>query len=204
MKPVSPYKNIEQYTRILLEPYQMNSDIRNNLKINLKKKVEKCCNKNGYVSEVYKILSFGDGIMLPENLSSNALYNIKYHCKICIPIENSIIISQIKVITQELIVTINGPIMSFIPKDNIDMTYWNVVDNITHKNNTKLNIGDYVLVEIINKRINKGDSQIKTIGKLLDFASEKDIHEYMTLNNQELIINEPNELMNEGDSNFIL
>jgi hypothetical protein len=54
----------------------MNSDIRIHLKANLKKKVEKKCNKNGYVDEVYKILEYGDGIMKPENLSGNVLYNI--------------------------------------------------------------------------------------------------------------------------------
>ena len=41
MSLVSPYKNIEQHTKILIEPHQMNSDIRNHLKFNLKKKVEK-------------------------------------------------------------------------------------------------------------------------------------------------------------------
>ena len=35
---VSPYKNIKQHTRIKLDPYHMNSDIRNNMKIVLKKK----------------------------------------------------------------------------------------------------------------------------------------------------------------------
>ena len=39
MKLVSPYRNIKQYTRILLEAYHMNSDIRNNMKIVLKKKL---------------------------------------------------------------------------------------------------------------------------------------------------------------------
>ena len=37
MKLVSPYRNIKQYTRILIEPYYMNSDIKNNMKIILKK-----------------------------------------------------------------------------------------------------------------------------------------------------------------------
>ena len=57
-KLVSPYKNIKQYTRISLEPYHMNSDIRNNMKLTLKKKVEKKCNKNGFIDEVYKILEY--------------------------------------------------------------------------------------------------------------------------------------------------
>lgn len=203
MKPISPYKNVEQYTQILLEPYQMNSDIRIHLKANLKKKVEKKCNKNGYVDEVYKILEYGDGIMKPENLSGNVLYNIKYHCKLCLPIENSIIISQVKVINQDLVITINGPIMNFIPRDNIDTSFWDILENFKHKNkeNEKLKIGDYVLVQILNKRINSRDTQIKTICKLLDFASEIQVKDYFINNNDEFINVNTNE---EDQTNFII
>ena len=208
MKPISPYKNIEQYTRIMLEPYQMNSDLKNNLKINLKKKVEKKCNNNGYVDIVYKILSYGDGKMMPENLSGNVLYDIKYHCKLCMPIENSIIISQVLVINHELVVTINGPIMTFIPRDKIDNSLWNISENFKYlkKDNVFLKIKDFVLVQIINKRINKGDSQIKTIGKLLDLATEEHINSYfednLESNNNE--INEANTNDNIEESNFII
>jgi DNA-directed RNA polymerase subunit E'/Rpb7 len=203
MKPISPYKNVEQYTQILLEPYQMNSDIRIHLKANLKKKVEKKCNKNGYVDEVYKIIEYGDGIMKPENLSGNVLYNIKYHCKLCLPIENSIIISQVKVINQDLVITINGPIMNFIPRDNIDTSVWDILENFKHKNkaNEKLKIGDYVLVQILNKRINSRDTQIKTICKLLDFASENQVKDYFINNNDEFINVNTNE---EDQTNFII
>ncbi len=203
MKPISPYKNIAQYTKIMLEPYQINSDLRNHLKINLKKKVEKKCNKNGYVDEVYKILSYGDGIMHPENLSGNVLYNIKYHCKLCLPIENSIIIGQVKVINIELVVVINGPILIFIPRDNIDITIWDINDNFKNKKkeNTKLNISDYVLVQIINKRINTGDTQIKTMGKLLDFATDKQINEFFESTKTEIISVNTNE---QDQSNFII
>lgn len=203
MKPISPYKNIEQYTRIMLEPYQINSDLKNQLKINLKKKVEKKCNKNGFVDEVYKILSHGDGIMQPENLSGNVLYNIKYHCRLCLPIENSIIIGQVKVINIELVVVINGPILTFIPRDNIDTTIWDILDNFRNKNNdnTKLKVGDYVLVQILNKRINSGDTQIKTIGKLLDFASEEDVKKYFETSKDEIRGIDTNE---QDQSNFII
>ena len=195
MNPISPNKNIEQYTRVLLEPYQMNSDIRNSLKINLKKKVEKKCNKNGYVDEVYKIVTVQDGYLPVENLSGCGLYDIKYHCKICIPIENSIIISQVKVINQELVATINGPIMTFIPRDNVETTIWDITDNYQHKQhkNIKLKIGDLVLIQIINKRINKNDLQIKTIGKLLDLANEEQIKTFYNSNN-----------IVEQESNFII
>jgi DNA-directed RNA polymerase subunit E'/Rpb7 len=203
MNPISPYKNVEQYTQILLEPYQMNSDIRIHLKSNLKKKVEKKCNKNGYVDEIYKIISFGDGIMKPENLSGNVLYNIKYHCRLCLPIENSIIISQVKVINQDLVITINGPIMNFIPRDNIDTSIWDILENFKHKNkeNEKLKLGDYVLVQILNKRINSRDTQIKTICKLLDFANEDQIIKYFKNGNDDFINIDTNE---EDQSNFII
>jgi DNA-directed RNA polymerase subunit E'/Rpb7 len=180
MSLVSPYKNIEQHTKILIEPHQMNSDIRNHLKFNLKKKVEKKCNNNGYVHEIYKINTYSDGMMIPEYLSGSAIYNVTYHCKICIPIEKSIIIGQVKVINQELVVAINGPIIIFIPKDNIDSTIWNISDNFSYNKdpNKKLLIGNFVCIQVLNKRINRNDTQIKMIGKLLDIASEKDVEKF--------------------------
>ena len=60
INPINPYKNVVQYTKVSLEPHQMNSDISIHLKANLKKKVEKKCNKNGFVDQVYKILLYGD------------------------------------------------------------------------------------------------------------------------------------------------
>ena len=196
MNIISPYKNVEQYTRIIIEPHQMNTDIKNYMKYNLKKKVEKKCNKNGYVDEIYRITNYSDGFMIPENLSGNAIYDISYHCKLCIPIENSIIIGQVKVINQELIFAMNGPIMIFIPKDNIDSNYWiNNIDSFSHKENLniKLNIGDYVCIQIINKRINQYDTQIKTIGRLLDFATTDQTEEFFGSKITKLIELELNE-----------
>ena len=179
-KLVSPYKNIKQYTRILIEPYHMNSDIKNNMKIILKKKVEKKCNKNGYIDEVYRILEYSDGFMPAENLTGAAIYNISYHCKICYPIENTIIIGLVKAVNQELVVAINGPIMVFIPKSNVDTTFWDISENYSYKKEKgrKLISGDYVKILIVDKRINQNDTQIKTIGKLLELATPEEVDNY--------------------------
>jgi len=203
MKIVNPYRNIKQNARISIEPYHMNSDIRNNMKIILKKKVEKKCNKIGYIDEVYRIIEHSDGYMPPENLNGSAIYNIIFHCKICIPIENTIIIGQVRVINLELIVAINGPIMIFIPKDKIDTNIWNIFDGYINKEtNAKLLLGDYVRIQIIDKRINQNDSQIKTIGKLLDFSNPDEINAYFGNKisdvKKEISDNE------NSDSNFIL
>ena len=174
-----PYKNVEQYTRIIIEPHQMNSDIRNHMKYNLKKKVEKKCNKSGYVEEVFKILEFSDGIIIADNLDASAIYNISYHCRICIPIENTIIVGIIKMVNPDLIVVFNGPMYIFIPKINVDINIWDIPENYNHKKSNKnLATGDFVKIQIIDKRINQGASQIIVMGKLLDFASDKEIEKY--------------------------
>ena len=179
MNLVSPYKNIKQYTRISIEPYHMNSDIILNLKLILKKKKEKKCNHNGFIDEIYKILEYSDGMMHPENLNGCVIYNITYQCKICIPVENTLIIGQIKVINQELIIAINGPIMIFIPKENVDTNNWDIVDGYKNKsNNRKLTTDDYVKIQITDKRINQNDNQIKSIGKLIDFASVEEVKQF--------------------------
>jgi DNA-directed RNA polymerase subunit E'/Rpb7 len=206
MNLVSPYKNIKQYTRISIEPYHMNSDIILNLKLILKKKKEKKCNKNGFIDEIYKILEYSDGMMHPENLNGCAIYNITYHCKICIPIENTLIIGQVKVINQELIIATNGPVMIFIPKENVDNNIWEIIDGYKNKNK-KLETDDFVKIQITNKRINQNDNQIKSIGKLIDFASEEDVKQYF---GSKIVKNADNETetiienTEETESNFII
>lgn len=178
MNIVSPFKDVEQFTKIKIQPSQINSDIRNNMKMNLKKKVEKKCNKNGFIDEVYKIVDFEDGIMPPENLSGDIIFNIKYQCRLCLPTENSIIIGNIKTINQELIIAINGPIFIFIPKENVDGEIWNIDDFIEKKSKKKLSINSFVKIKILNKRVNQNDHQIKSIGYLLDYATEDEIKKY--------------------------
>lgn len=176
---ISPYKNIYQYTKIQIQPHMMNSDIENNMEIVLQKKVEGKCNRFGFVDKVHQIDSYEENIMMPENLSGCASYNITYHCRLCMPIENTIIIGIIKAINPELIIVSNGPIIIFIPKTNIDSTMWNISNEFTHKNNkTILKSNDYVKILIEKTKINQRDVQIKCIGKLLEYANEEEISKY--------------------------
>ena len=176
---VNPYRLINQRTRISVEPYHMNSNIENNMTDIVKENVEKKCNEVGYVDTVYRILKYSEGIMPPENLNGCAIYDITYHCKICIPIEKTIIVGIIKVISQELIVATNGPLMIFIPKENIDTNAWDIPDNyVNKKTKKKLMIDDYIKIQIMAKRINQNDIQIKIIGYLIDIASPEDVDKY--------------------------
>ena len=117
--------------------------------------------------------------MPPENLGGSAIYNITYHCKLCIPVENTFIVGLVKVINQELVVAINGPIMIFIPKENVDNNTWDIPDGYMNKiSSKKLLVGDYIQIQIVDKRINQNDNQIKAIGRLVDFATTEDVEIY--------------------------
>lgn len=200
---VSPYKNTTQYTKIQLKPHMMNSDILNIMKLVLRKKVEKRCNKYGFIDEVYRIEDFKEEDLRPENLSGCANYYITYHCRVCLPIENSIIIAQVKAINQELILATNGPIMIFIPKDNVNSLIWDVSDKFYNKETkTNLTINNFIKIEIVNKRINQGDHQIKVIGKLMDFATQEETKDYYgSIISEEFIVED--EPMEE-ENNFII
>lgn len=180
MSLVSPYKNIFQYTRISLAPHNLNSDIKNNIMFKLKNSIEKKCNKYGFIENIYEIAEYDNGIIIPEDFSGNVIFNIKYYCKLCLPVINTVIIGQIKLINQELIIANNGPMYIFITNNNISDEFWKVNNNIITNNNNKNQLKENNLVKILilNKRINANSKKINLIGKLQDFATNDEIKKY--------------------------
>ena len=112
------------------------------------------------------------------------------------------IVAQVKAINQELILAQNGPIMIFIPKDNIDTNNWDISEkflSLTSKSQLKIN--DYVKILIVNKRINQGDYQIKVIGTLFDTATKEEVQNFYG----SVLNEEPDEMEKEAEeSNFII
>ena len=203
-KLVSPYIDTEQYTKISLHPYQMTNDININLKINLKKKVEKKCNQNGYVSRIYKILEHSHGLIDAENFNASANFEIKYSCKLCLPVENTIIIGKIRTINRVLMVIENGPILSIILSNNINYENFklNSQNNlVSNKTKNELNVGDFIKVKILSKTFNFNDNQIKTMGYLEDVANKEETDKYfstITQDNELVLIEDEN--INEEES----
>ena len=206
---IIPYRSINQYTRIQIQPHMMNSDIENNMEVVLKKKVEGKCNRYGFVERVYQIEKYEENIMLPENLSGAASYNITYNCMICIPIENTILVASVKAVNSELIIAYNGPIIVFIPKTNINSHIWNISNEFTYKkDNTILKANDYIKILIEKTKINQGDIQIKCIGRLLEYANEDEVNKYYGSidKNSDMIsqVTKENTDNSQTESNFIL
>lgn len=196
-KLLSPYKNTIQHTTIQVLPHHMNSDILSNMELILKQKVENKCNKYGYIDKVHTIEKYHEGNLITENFIGAANYKIDYQCRMCLPIENTMIVAKIHNINSELVILSNGPIILFVPKENINTNIWSITNNITHiKKDKILKIDDYVKVIIDKIKINQNDTQIKSIGILNDFAKTSEKETYFGS-----IINEEKEA--EAD-NFIL
>ena len=198
----SPYKNTIQYTTIQVLPQHMNSDILSNMELILRQKVENKCNKFGYIDKVYTIEKYYEGELITEHFLGAANYKIDYQCRMCLPIENTMIITKVHSVNSELIILSNGPIIVFIPKENIDTNTWNISNNITHREkDTNLKIGDYVKIIIDKIKVNQNDSQIKCIGILNDYStnSEKELYFGSIINEED-----NTEDKDEEESNYIL
>ncbi len=161
MELTSPSKTITQHTRVQIQPHMMNSDIEDNIMIVLQQKVEGKCNKYGFIEKVHNIEEYTENIIMPENFSGCATYSVTYLATIIIPIENTFIIGNIKNITPELVVVMNGPIIVFIPKANIDSNIWDVSNEfIDRKNKSLLKINDCVHIHLKKVKINQGDYKL--------------------------------------------
>lgn len=176
---ISPYINTEYHTRIDLLPHQMNNDVYKHLKMNLKKDVEKKCNKYGYVVKVFKITEYSEGEIEAENFMASAVYKIKFSCRMCIPNVKTKMICVISKTNKALIVAENGPIYALITLKAVNMKNFELDNNeiLNYKKGDKMEKikpKDMIKITILALKFNKGDNNIKVIGFLEDMATKKE------------------------------
>ena len=205
-KLITPYNNYVMYSKIKLLPHEMNNDLHLNLKIRLKKKLERKCNKYGYVDKIFRILDYESGIIVPESLDSSATFNIKFSCRICKPFENKEIIGKIELINKVLVKASIGPIIIIIKSNDINKSKFSLNNNneiIYNKNNIKLNAGIHARINVLKYNFHPNDNRIIVLGELIDLANKKEIKKYYTENNtfQDNNLSESIVSINENDSN---
>ena len=175
----NPYYNFELSTNVLLEPKHLNNNLYINLKDNLNKKLKGKCTKYGYISHIYKISEYSDGICQPEDFTGNILYKLKYIAKLCNPIEKTAIICKIDAINKILIKAIYGPIIVIIKKNDYNQNVFKMNNNrdlIIKENILKEN--DFIVANIIAKKLNYNDTRICAIGYLDRLPTKKEIDVY--------------------------
>tara|TARA_Y200000002_G_C22663365_1_gene656841 strand:- start:934 stop:1602 length:669 start_codon:yes stop_codon:yes gene_type:complete len=202
----TPYIDTELYSRILIKPQQINNDIYINLKNNLKKKVEKKCNKYGFITKIYKILDFSEGEVVPENFDSSVVFNIKFSCRICLPVTDTNIICKIDLLNKSLIKASNGPIVciigiNYINKDNFSIN--NKGDIIDNNTNEVIKANDYIVVNIKGTNFFPGDERIVILGGLQSIPSNEKIESYYkeNLEIEKIVEDEPSDIDNLSNDN---
>jgi len=171
---VNPYKNTIFYTRVKLLPYQMNNELYINIKNNLKKKVEKKCNKYGYINQVIKVLSYTDGTINPEDFTGSAVFDIKYSANVCKPIENTKIIVKIEKMNNMAILAKNGPIKVVLKYDKVSNKFKTVQGTLLY-GNEQVKIGDYLIISVLAKRFYNKDIFISVYGFIDDVPTEQEV-----------------------------
>lgn len=177
----SPYFNCKMFASVGLFPHQFDSNYALHIKNNLIKRLEKKCNKDyGYIVKIFGILELNDGLVHGDNPMAVAMFNVAFSCKLCKPINNSIIVCQIKQITRELMSANNGPIVIFIQPEDINQKNFSIDSNgnIKYKKNKIDNVltkNTFVLVKIMQNVFYDSDNAITALGRLEDIANDEQI-----------------------------
>ena len=183
---IYPCRDKILYTKVILNPNQMNNDIYINLKKNLIEKLEGKCISEGYIIKIYKIMEYTNGIIDAENFTGAAVYDIKYLAKICVALKETTIIGKIT----EYLPNANfalaefGNIMKIIfTKNERDLntqvfTIGSDKSIIHIKSQKKLQINDYVKLQLKTIRYYQNDIYIKCMAYLDNFATIEEINEY--------------------------
>ena len=184
----SPYVTTLLTSTINLNPRQMNNQIYKNLKDNLIKKVEgKCFKSYGFVSKIYEIKEYNQGLIVAENPLAAASFNIKFSCRLCNPLRNKQIVCKVmKIINGMFINSQNGPITAIITITRINNELF-YKDQKTNKLMAKassggsgdkpfeITPGTYIIVNIENRTFNDMDTIIMAIGELSRLATKEEI-----------------------------
>ena len=202
----TPYLDSELYSRILIRPQQINNDIYINLKNTLKKKVEKKCNKYGFITKIYKILDFSEGEVVPENFDSSIVFNVKFSCRICLPVSDTSIICKVDLLNKSLIKASNGPIVCIIGINYINennFTLNNKGDILSVNKNEVLKSGDYITVKTKGTDFFPGDERIVILGGLESLPTDEEVKTYYkeNLEIEKIVDDDNNEIDNLSNEN---
>ena len=134
--------------------YKDPSEINNYLTSKLQKKLTGKCNHTGYISDDIHIINRTIGKLKSTHFNGNIYYNIKLKINICIPQKGSHIKCKVLGINNAGVLCETHP-FKIILCENIDTTLEDI------------EIGDELVIEILNYKIVINDKDIKILGKLV-------------------------------------
>lgn len=157
-------------TNLFVNASQVNKNIDNVIKENLKEQLEGLCYEDGYiVKDSVKIINKSMGKIVVNDNVSSVSYSIRYKANIISPSEGDVIESYVSNINKMGVVSYiklsegdsseESPIVIMIPKDYFDSSIYNVDD---------INIGQQLNVIVVGSRIKYRSEKIQIIAKLYE------------------------------------
>lgn len=178
----NPFITTVLSTQIVLHPSQLNNDIYNNLKENLELRLKNKCFKNyGYISNIYEIVEYNQGKIIPEDVNACVQYNVKFSCVLCHPVENNQIICKAKQNTEDMLFLYIKPMNIIAMKNSINTDVFDLDPNsrkIRVINGSVIEEGTYVKVTIIRSSIVDKNDKIIILGRLDDVVSDEEYKEF--------------------------
>ncbi|AXN90930.1 putative DNA-directed RNA polymerase II subunit Rpb7 [Namao virus] len=181
---VKPCKNISLYETVILEPHHLNNYLYDNLKRELRHKIESKCISEGYVAKIYNIEKYSDGFINPENFTGSVLYNVKYTALIYNIKKKFVIVGKMaKIRVNNILSAVCGPINLYVTI-NVNHINNNIFvlkdDNKVYvkKTDEVVNPGQYFKFSIINYVYQSDSRDIKAICCLEDVATQHDVDLY--------------------------
>ena len=155
-------------TNLFVNASQVNKNIDNVIKDNLKQQLEGLCYEDGYiVKDSVKIVKKSMGKIVVNDNVSSVSYSIKYKAKIISPSEGDVIESYVSNINKMGVVCFiklsegdssdESPIVIMVPKDYFDSSIYNFDD---------INVGQKLNIVVVGSRIKYRNEKIQIIAKL--------------------------------------
>ena len=161
------YSDIIITQKVVLDFSELNKNVKDKLLYKLRKYNEGKCISSGFVkNNSIEINNYSSG----ELFSDKLFYEVMFKCKICNPVENMLLICNVKSITKagircEIDDYDKSPLVIFLARDH-------------HYNNKKfseINEGDNIKVKVIGKRFEINDEYICIISELIEKTDKIEI-----------------------------
>lgn len=157
-------------TNLFVNASQVNKNIDNVIKDNLKDQLEGLCYEDGYiVKDSVKIINKSMGKIVVNDNVSSVSYSIKYKAKIISPSDGDIIESYVSNVNKMGVVAYiklsdgdsseDSPMVIMIPREYFEQSIYNFDD---------INVGQKLNVTVVGSRIKYRSEKVQIIAKPVD------------------------------------
>ena len=177
--------------KVVIQPKYLNEKIDDYILEYLINSVQGKCIYEGYVKpDTIKIIKKSIGMILGNRFTGDITYNIIYTADVCNPVIGNIIECKVKFINKLGILANNEPLKVIVGKqfhsNDIDIN--------------KISENDMIKVEVIAKKFNLNDKEIRVVGKLFN---EFDLNNGVKVNKKEIMVSDlPVNLNDDYDGEY--